>query len=120
MGARNPDRIPIAQRWRQGRTVADMAAGGWDVISRCEACALAMQVDLKLVARVSGPDTSLWNRRARCRRLLCGGFVEFLGRAPGMDWHEPLRVDDRLPDPAAEPAWLRQQRRAAKTSKEQE
>lgn len=105
MGAKNPDRIPIAARFGKCRTVADMAAQGWDVISLCRHCGLAMQVDLALIAQVAGPATLLWNRTARCRRLLCPGFVDFKARAPGMAWHETLQVDAREPDPV--PAWLR-------------
>lgn len=99
MGAKNPDRIPLSMRFTQCRTVAEMAAKRWDVISKCQTCELTMQVDLALIAKVSGPETMIWNRKARCRRLHCGGFVEFRARAPGMAWHEPLRVDMRDPEP---------------------
>ena len=54
-----------------------------------------MRVDLKLIAEVAGPNTSLWNRKARCRRPLCGGVVEFYAQAPGMNGHEKLIRDDR-------------------------
>ena len=59
-----------------------MRAAGWDVISKCHACGLMMAVNLRLVARVSGPVTSLWNRKEPCRRIGCGGFVDFLARVP--------------------------------------
>lgn len=95
MGQRNPDRVPIAQRQHQGCDVAAMAKAGWDVLSECRRCGLIMQVDLQLIARVSGPRTSLWNRHARCRRLLCPGVVEFKAKAPGMGWHERLVYDER-------------------------
>jgi len=62
----------------------------WDVISKCAECGLLMQVDLGLIIRVSGPATVLWNRKARCRRLGCLGWVEFQARAPGMVMHEAL------------------------------
>jgi len=65
-----------------------------------------MQVDLRLIAYVSGPNTSLWNRRARCRRLLCTGSVSFHAKAPGMVSHDPLTIDERIPDPLVQPRWL--------------
>jgi hypothetical protein len=85
-----------------------MAKAGWDVLTKCAHCELAMRTDLALIARISGPNASLWNRRARCRRMLCPGFVEFYARAPGMSGHEPLRADDR--EPAREPFVNRQAR----------
>jgi len=72
-----------------------MLAARWDVISNCEKCGLMMRVDLAMIARVSGPATSLWNRKARCRRIGCLGFVVFQARAPGMSCHEALSADDR-------------------------
>jgi hypothetical protein len=110
MGQRNPDRVSIRQRYARARDVAEMAKAGWDVISVCRQCGLQMQVDLKLIAYVSGPRTSLWNRYARCRRLLCGGVVEFHAKAPGMAWHERLAFDEKEVDRA--PAWLRSQRKS--------
>ena len=80
--------MPIAYRRSRCETVADMLRERWDVISKCQACGLIMRTDLALVIRVSGAGVSLWNRKARCRR-----FVEFQGRAPGMDWHEALRAE---------------------------
>lgn len=111
MGHRNPDRVSIRERYARGKTVADMARERWEVISVCRTCGLMMMVDLKLIAFVSGPKVSLWNRRARCRRLLCGGAVEFHAKAPGMLGHELLAIDDRLPDPTAVPRWIRATRR---------
>lgn len=102
MGKRNPDRISIRERYLAGRDVGDMARQRWDVISVCRLCGLTMQVDLKLIAYVSGPRTSLWNKHPRCRRLHCTGRVEFRARAPGMAWHEQLAIDPRAP---AEPSW---------------
>jgi hypothetical protein len=67
-----------------------MALARWDVISKCQACGLTMQVQLRTIAIVSGPTTSLWNRRAPCRRLLCRGQVGFWAKAPGMASHSPL------------------------------
>ncbi|MEP6967807.1 MAG: hypothetical protein ABI906_06980 [Pseudomonadota bacterium] len=90
MGHRNPDRVPMAIRRQRCETVERMRRDAWDVISRCGKCGLIMRVDLGLVIRVSGPSTSLWNRKARCRRLGCSGWVEFQARAPGMSFHEPL------------------------------
>ena len=49
MGARHPDRIPIGEWIAVGRTVAQMIERRWDVLSKCPACGLLMQVDLTLV-----------------------------------------------------------------------
>ena len=94
MGAKNLDRIPMAEWRRKAETVADMQAQGWDVITRCQACGLAMTVNLDLVGWVSGPGTVLWNRKARCRRIGCSGFVEFQGRPPRRQTYEPLRAPE--------------------------
>ncbi len=90
MGRRNPDRVSIADRRARCETVDQMRRQGWDVIARCGQCGLVMRVDLSLIIRVRGPAVSLWNRQARCRRLGCGGFMQFQARAPGMAWHEAL------------------------------
>ena len=94
MGSRNLDRIPLRSRRAKVETVRQMREEGWDVISKCLVCGLVMRVDLALIARVSGPNVSLWNRKAHCRRLGCTGFVEFQARAPGMSWHEVLNAED--------------------------
>ena len=93
MGHRNPDRIPLAYRRQRCETVEQMLRDNWDVISVCEKCGLIMQADLALIVRVKGPSVSLWNRKARCRRLGCQGWVEFQAKAPGMSFHEPLRAE---------------------------
>jgi hypothetical protein len=93
MGSRNLDRIPISMRRARCETVADMIRDGWDVISKCQACELLMQVDLGVISRVKGGKTSLWNRRQRCRRMGCRGFVDFMAKAPGMNRHESLRAE---------------------------
>ena len=94
MGHRNPDRVPLSYRRERCETVSKMRRDGWDVISQCEKCGLTMSVNLALVIRVSGPDVSLWNKKAKCRRLGCRGFVSFLARAPGMPSHEALEARD--------------------------
>lgn len=93
MGHRNPDRIPLSWRRTTCETVADMIRARWDVVSKCGACGLQMQVQLRVIARVSGSSTSLWNRDAACRRLLCPGKVEFWAKAPGMASHERLAAE---------------------------
>jgi hypothetical protein len=90
MGSRNLDRVPIREWRRKVETVADMLRERWDVVSKCQACGLMMQTNLRLVARVSGPETSLWNRKEPCRRLGCAGHVEFLARVPGRRDYQPL------------------------------
>jgi hypothetical protein len=103
MGSRNPDRVPLAHRRSRCETVGQMIEQGWDVLTTCQVCGLIMRTDLGVIAKVSGPGVSLWNRKAQCRRYLCSGFVEFHAKAPGMDGHQPLRADDRAP--AREPHW---------------
>jgi hypothetical protein len=76
-------------------SVEAMRREGWDVISRCQTCGLIMQVNLSLIIRVRGPGVSLWNRKERCRRLGCTGWVEFQGRAPGMAMHEVMSAPDK-------------------------
>lgn len=98
MGHRNPDRVPITARFSRGRTVADMARERWDVVSQCDYCGLMMKADLRLIAYVSGPNTVLWNRKAKCRLLFCRGVVTFLAQAPGMDGHQVLAIDPRIPE----------------------
>jgi len=90
MGSRNPDRVPVSYRRRKCETVGDMIQQGWDVHSRCMTCGTLFRVNLRIIARLKGPDFSIWNRKDRCRRLGCSGHVEFHGRAPDMSWHEVL------------------------------
>ena len=100
MGGPNPDRIPIRRRRGQCETVSQMHAQGWDVISCCDRCGLLMRVNLRLVARIKGPEFSLWNQKTRCRRIGCLGWTSFQGRAPGMDGHQALAAEwpaGRLP-----------------------
>jgi hypothetical protein len=104
MGSRNPDRVPIAYRRRRCESVGDMIRQGWDVHSKCQGCQHLFRVNLKMIARVKGADFSLWNRRERCKRLGCTGFMVFQGKTPDMSWHEPL--DAPWPEgkaPAAKP-----------------
>jgi len=93
MGHRNPDRVPISYRRARCETVSDMLREGWDVISKCRTCGLMMGVDLALVAKVKGGKVSLWNRTQRCKRIGCTGTVDFMAKAPGMAFHEPLRAE---------------------------
>lgn len=91
MGLRHPDRTDMAV-WRNGApTVGVMRERGWDVLSKCGVCHLFMHVDLAVIIAVSGPDVSLWNRQAPCRRIGCEGRVTFLGRPPRATLHRPLR-----------------------------
>jgi hypothetical protein len=99
MGSRNADRIPLSARYTLGDTVEKMIARRWDVISHCRQCGLTMVVDLKVITKVSGPRTSLWNRTQRCRRIGCNGLVTFQAKAPGMTGFEPLRTYDQLDRP---------------------
>jgi hypothetical protein len=98
LGAKNLDRIPASEWRRRFDTVDDFARGKIEVISSCQKCALQMAVNLGLVARISGPRTSLWNRKERCRRIGCAGFVEFQAKFPGKNYYETLSADDREQD----------------------
>jgi hypothetical protein len=92
MGTKKPDLVPM-EIWRGGcETVQQMADQGWDVVSQCKVCRLEMAVRLDWIMRISGPDTSLWNRTARCRRRLCQGEARFLGRPPGCFDYRPLEA----------------------------
>jgi hypothetical protein len=94
MGRRNADRVSISF-WRASvATVADMQRHGWEVISKCTTCGLMMPVDLDLIAWRSGAKTVLWNRKARCRRIGCQGWVEFQARPPGVGFYQALLADD--------------------------
>lgn len=93
MPRRNPARIPLAARRPVCESVDDMRRLGWDVISRCPTCGLVMRVDLSALATLRGPSFSLWNRKARCRRLGCTGHASFQARAPDMAWHDELRAE---------------------------
>lgn len=106
MGSRNADRIPLSGRYTLGDTVEKMIARRWEVISYCRQCGLTMVVDLKVIAKVSGPKTSLWNRTQRCRRIGCNGQVTFQAKAPGMTNFEELRIHDELD----RPGWAAKQR----------
>ena len=92
MGSRNPDRVPLYYRRARCETAAQMIAQRWEVISHCRTCRLELRVDLKVIANVRGPDFVLWNRTSRCRKTTCRGVVDFMARAPGMGWHEPLKT----------------------------
>ncbi|MET0295361.1 MAG: hypothetical protein ABW042_10130 [Phenylobacterium sp.] len=92
MPRRNPARIPLAARRATCEGVEAMRRQGWDVISHCPACGLTMRVDLAALAILKGSDFSLWDRRARCRRIGCAGYASFQARAPDMSWHDALRT----------------------------
>lgn len=105
MGARNADRIPNSAFHGQASTVALLRANRWEVISHCYTCQLMMVVDLALVEMVSGPDVSLWNRKARCKRIGCPGHVQFEAKRPGRTIYEPMTVD-LGPQERERPKWL--------------
>ncbi|UTP38665.1 hypothetical protein M9M90_15750 [Phenylobacterium sp. LH3H17] len=92
MGTKNIDRLPFEGFRRNAETVAQMQAAGWSVIAKCDTCRVALDVNLAFIAKASGPDTSLWNRRQRCKVVGCSGWVDFLGRHPRRASHEPLRA----------------------------
>lgn len=83
MGARNIDRI-TASGWRQKcEFVWEMIAEAWRVEAYCPLCFDRRRVDLVELARRRGPEFSLWNVRAPCRRDRirgCRGEVVFMAR----------------------------------------
>jgi hypothetical protein len=92
MGSRNPNTVPMSQRRASCETVGEMIAQGWEVVSCCQKCRLRMDARLKIIARLNGPQLSLWNRREPCRRLGCDGFVQFEARPPGVTIYRPLEA----------------------------
>lgn len=96
MGSRNLDRLP-PEDWRaEAETVTEMADKGWDVFSKCRVCGLQMSTSLRLVARISGPETSLWSKPKPCRRMGCTGVVDFFGKPPSLSRH--IRLDAAWPE----------------------
>jgi hypothetical protein len=97
MGFRNYDRWSAVEWRRTAETVEQMRRAGWDVVSYCRTCHLTMTVDLDVIATLRGPQTVLWNRQARCRRIGCGGTVEFRGKNPKITRY--LRLIAQWPEP---------------------
>jgi hypothetical protein len=92
VGRKNFDRWPPEAWRRSAENVARMRAKGWTVLAYCPVCQLTMAVDLGLIERLRGPEFSLWNRQAPCRRLGCAGRVEFQGKPPEVLSPFPLRA----------------------------
>ena len=103
MGHRNPDRISMTERRPGCETVEAMIQKRWIVKARCRTCGLEAAVDLWVVASVRGPQTSLWDRDAKCRRYLCKGRMVFEAKAPGMTHFDTLAGHPVK----QEPAWKR-------------
>jgi hypothetical protein len=94
MGRKNPDRFHVTDfRWSCD-TVSQMLEHNWEVVGRCDRCGLVMLVDLRMVALVRGPKFSLWNRKTRCKRLHCPGFMALMARWPGAPLHQELVAND--------------------------
>ena len=94
MGARNPETLPI-RAWRaQAETRGQMFSGGWSVISICRTCGLSMDVNLGDMIKLKGPNLSLWNRKAPCRKHGCRGFVVFQGRPPRVTRYQDLAAPE--------------------------
>jgi hypothetical protein len=90
MGSKNLDRVSVAEWRNKCETVADFTRDRIEVISACDKCDLRMVVDLQVIAKVSGPLTSLWNRRAPCKRIGCSGQVVFKAKFWGQNIYQPL------------------------------
>lgn len=80
MGTKSPENIPAVEWRRLAETVGEMIAHRWEVRSYCPACHTYLETELRFIVQTTGPDTSLWNRQARCRRRLHGGAVPCNGR----------------------------------------
>lgn len=93
MGGRNPDRIPIHEFRPAYETVERMAKAGWKLRTRCEQCRLELNLSWRVVILTLGPNYSLWNRKARCRKVMCSGKVVFLAQ------HHPRAHFDTLTAP---------------------
>ena len=103
MGHRNPDRISIVERRPGCESVETMIMKRWSVRAHCLTCRLELDVDLFRVASERGPQTSLWDRDAKCRRQGCRGRMVFEAKAPGMVAFERLAGQPVK----SEPAWKR-------------
>lgn len=76
-------------------TVERMAKAGWGLRTRCDKCRLELNLSWRVVIMVLGPNYSLWNRKARCRKVMCSGHTIFLGRHhPRAHW-EALTASDK-------------------------
>lgn len=73
------------------QTVGAMAAEGVAVRAWCRSCGLVLEVSPAMLAAYHGPDFSLVNRLARCRKVGCSGEVFFLAHGHGR--FEPLLLD---------------------------
>src|ERR1700735_1829100 len=103
MGHRNPDRISMTERRPGCETVEAMIQKRWIVKARCRTCGLEAAVDLWLVARVRGPQTSLLGCDVKRRRDLCQGRMVSEAKAPGMTHFDTLAGHPVK----REPAWKR-------------
>jgi hypothetical protein len=71
---------------RSKRTIAAMIEHGFSSYAYCPACRLYREVDLNKLMATKGPAYSLWNRRCRCKKPGCTGWVRF---KVGPGWHTP-------------------------------
>ncbi len=97
MSTKKPERIPFQHFHFQSRMVGLMIENGWTVISQCEKCQLQTTVDLDLIVTVKGPQVTLWNRRQRCKKVGCSGWVYFLGKHPRRIGFDRLEIDSKAP-----------------------
>ena len=94
MGSKNPDRMADPVIPAAARTIGDMKARSWQVVSRCPKCSLVMRVNLDDLIKLRGADLVLWNRHPPCRRMDCGGKVVFSAAGgPGAAPFKPLVID---------------------------
>jgi hypothetical protein len=97
VGHKNFERWPPIAWRRSAETVGQMRGAHWQVFAYCRTCHLTVTVDLRVIELARGADFSLWNRQAKCRRLGCGGPVEFQGQPP--ETHFPFALRAEWPFP---------------------
>jgi hypothetical protein len=80
-----------------------MIEDGWVVMAKCGACAIVLNVDLKLISRIKGRGFSLWNKTAPCKRVGCGGVAHFIGNPPGLGRSHQIVLNAEWPGPRRYP-----------------
>jgi hypothetical protein len=93
MGFRKPENWK-PEDWRAtAETVGAMRKAHWDIIAHCLSCHLTLRVDTAVIIQLRGPNVSLWNKQAPCKKVGCKGSMEFQGRPPQLSRHFALRAE---------------------------
>jgi len=85
MSYKKPEMRELSHHLAAARTMtaSQFRRDHWILMTRCRRCHLDCWVDLDVLIRLSGPETRLWNARARCRRYGCPSKMIFLCTPPG-------------------------------------